>query len=205
MSARAAVILAAGQGTRMKSPLPKVLHRLAGRAMLDHAIDAAEALGCERIVVVVGAHAPEVREHVVRRLGETSVAVQEEPLGTAHAVRAAEPALKDFPGKAVGTYADCPPLEASDIAPVIEGAHAASVRGFDARDPGASGGLVRGAGDELLRHIGAREAGPAVLAIRLCISGVTAAEASLLFSLLADVTNDHAKGEYYLTDIVELA
>mgnify|MGYP000491667918 CR=1 FL=1 len=73
---RAAIILAAGQGTRMKSPLPKVLHPVGHRAMLDHAIDAAEALHCERIVVVVGAHSPEVRAHVVARLGEDAVAVR---------------------------------------------------------------------------------------------------------------------------------
>ena len=90
MAARAAVILAAGQGTRMRSPLPKVLHLLAGRAMLDHAIDTAEALGCERIVVVVGTHAPEVGRHVEARLGPEAVAVQDPPLGTGHAVRCAE-------------------------------------------------------------------------------------------------------------------
>ena len=90
---RAAVILAAGQGTRMKSPLPKVLHRVGHRAMLDHAIDAAEGLGCERIVVVVGDHSPQVRAHVEKRLGPDAVAVQDPPLGTGHAVRAAEAAL----------------------------------------------------------------------------------------------------------------
>ena len=90
---RAAIILAAGQGTRMKSPLPKVLHPVGGRAMLDHAIDAAEALGCERIVVVVGNHSPEVRDHVVKRLGEAAIAVQDPPIGTGHAVRAAEAAM----------------------------------------------------------------------------------------------------------------
>lgn len=205
MSARAAVILAAGQGTRMKSPLPKVLHRVAGRAMLDHAIDTAEALGCERIVVVVGAHSPVVREHVARRLGESAIAVQDPPLGTGHAVRAAEAALKGFSGKVVVTYADCPLLEASDIAPVFEGDAGVNVLGFDAADPGAYGRLIMGADDELLRIIEARDARPAVLAIRLCNSGVVAADASLLFSLLAEVTNDNAKGEYYLTDIVELA
>ena len=105
---RAAIILAAGQGTRMKSPLPKVLHPVGGRAMLDHAIDAAEALHCERIVVVVGAHSPEVRAHVVARLGEDSIAVQDPPLGTGHAVRAAEAVLGDFVGQVVITYGDVP-------------------------------------------------------------------------------------------------
>ena len=78
---RAAVILAAGQGTRMKSPLPKVLHKVGGRTMLDTAIDAAEALGCARIVVVVGAHSPAVRDQVVARLGAGAVALQDPPLG----------------------------------------------------------------------------------------------------------------------------
>jgi bifunctional UDP-N-acetylglucosamine pyrophosphorylase/glucosamine-1-phosphate N-acetyltransferase len=92
---RAAVILAAGQGTRMKSPVPKVLHPVGHRAMLDHAIDAAEGLGCERIIVVVGNHSPEVRAHVEKRLGVDAIAVQDPPLGTGHAVRAAEALLSD--------------------------------------------------------------------------------------------------------------
>ncbi|MEO8927331.1 MAG: NTP transferase domain-containing protein, partial [Caulobacteraceae bacterium] len=95
---RAAIVLAAGKGERMKSPLAKVLHRIGGRAMVDHAIDAASALGCERIVVVVGAHSPEVRAHVAARLGEAAIAVQDPPLGTAHAVLAAKEALADFAG-----------------------------------------------------------------------------------------------------------
>ena len=80
-SPRAAIILAAGQGTRMKSSLPKVLHPVGHRAMVDHAIDAAEALGCEKIIVVVGNHSPEVRAHIVKRLGEDAIAVQDPPCG----------------------------------------------------------------------------------------------------------------------------
>src|SRR6218665_3803951 len=93
---RAAVILAAGQGTRMKSPTPKVLHKVAGRTLLDLAIDAAEGLGCDRIVVVVGAHSPQVGEHARKRLGEGATVVQAPPLGTGHAVLAARDALADF-------------------------------------------------------------------------------------------------------------
>ena len=117
MTRRAAVILAAGQGTRMKSPTPKVLHKVAGRAMLDLAIDAAEHLGCDRIVVVVGAHSPEVGEHVVKRLGEGAVAIQDPPLGTGHAVLAAKRALGGFDGDVIVTYADGV-LPASAIAPL---------------------------------------------------------------------------------------
>ncbi|WP_433956321.1 bifunctional UDP-N-acetylglucosamine diphosphorylase/glucosamine-1-phosphate N-acetyltransferase GlmU [Brevundimonas bullata] len=206
---RAAIILAAGQGTRMKSQLPKVLHPVGQRAMLDHAIDAAEALGCERIVVVVGAHSPEVRDHVVRRLGEDSIAVQDPPLGTGHAVRAAEAVLGDFIGHVVVTYGDVPLLKAADIEPVFadghEGVHeGVTVIGFEARDPGAYGRLILD-GDDLLAITEAKEASEDVLAITACNSGVMAAPVGLLFDLLAEVRNDNAKGEYYLTDVVELA
>ena len=85
MTDRAAVILAAGQGARMHSPTPKVLHLVGGRAMLDRAIDAAEGLGCSRIVVVAGAHSPEVAAHARARLGDGAVAIQDPPLGTGHA------------------------------------------------------------------------------------------------------------------------
>lgn len=201
---RAAIILAAGQGTRMKSALPKVLHPVGGRAMLDHAIDAAEALGCERIVVVVGAHSPEVRDHVVKRLGEDAIAVQDPPLGTGHAVRAAEAVLGDFVGQVVITYGDVPLLRAADIEPVFATHDGVTVIGFEARDPGAYGRLVM-EGDTLAAITEAKEASPEVLALTACNSGVMAAPVGLLFDLLAEVKNDNAKGEFYLTDVVELA
>jgi len=188
----------------MKSPLPKVLHPVGGRAMLDHAIDAAEALGCERIVVVVGAHSPEVRDHVVRRLGEDAIAVQDPPLGTGHAVRAAEAVLGEFVGQVVVTYGDVPLLTAADIEPVFAAHDGVTVIGFEARDPGAYGRLVMD-GDQLAAITEAKEALPEVLAITACNSGVMAAPVGLLFELLAEVKNDNAKGEYYLTDVVELA
>jgi bifunctional UDP-N-acetylglucosamine pyrophosphorylase/glucosamine-1-phosphate N-acetyltransferase len=197
------VILAAGQGTRMKSPVPKVLHRVGHRAMLDHAIDAAEGLGCERIVVVVGNHSPEVRAHVEKRLGAAAIAVQDPPLGTGHAVRAAEALLADFDGEVVVTYGDVPLLRAADIAPVFGGG-GVTVIGFEARDPGAYGRLVMD-GDTLAAITEAKEASPEVLALTTCNSGVMAAPSRLLFQLLGRVTNDNAKGEYYLTDVVALA
>lgn len=200
---RAAIILAAGHGTRMKSTLPKVLHRIGGRAMLDHAIDTAEALGCERIVVVVGAHSPQVRDHVAARLGEAAVAVQDPPRGTGHAVRAAEAALAGFEGEVVVTYADVPLLKATDIAPAFGGA-GVTVIGFEAREPGAYGRLVMD-GETPSAITEAKEATAEVLALTTCNSGVMAAPAALLFSLLGEVTNANAKGEYYLTDVVELA
>jgi bifunctional UDP-N-acetylglucosamine pyrophosphorylase/glucosamine-1-phosphate N-acetyltransferase len=208
MSARAAVILAAGQGTRMRSPTPKVLHRVGGRAMLDWVIDAAEALGCEKIVVVVGAGADAVSAHVTARLGAGSVAVQDPPLGTGHAVLAAKAALAGFQGDVVVNYADGPTLTAADIEPLL-GLRAAgadvAVLGFEARDPAPYGRLILGEGDNLKRIVEAKEASPAERLVKACNSGVLAAPAALLFELLGQVRADNAKGEYYLTDVVGLA
>ena len=205
---RAAVILAAGQGTRMKSALPKVLHRIAGRAMLDHAIDAARSLGCARIVVVVGDHAPAVRLHVVERLGGAAVAVQAPPLGTGHAVLAARAALEGFEGDILVSYADTPLLTAEAVEPLFAlraGGADVAVLGFEAARPGAYGRLVLEGGAGLARIVEAKDATADELAIRACNSGVLAADASLLFDLLAKVGNQNAKGEYYLTDVVGLA
>jgi len=208
MTRRAAVILAAGQGTRMKSPTPKVLHMVGGRTLLDRAIDAAQALDCERIVVVVGAHSPAVGEHVTARLSAGAVAVQDPPLGTGHAVLAARDALKDFDGDVVVTYADCPLLTAAAIEPLFDlhdtGAGVA-VLGFEAADPGAYGRLVLGEDGALARIVEAKDATEAERAITTCNSGVIAADSKILFDLLAQVGNANAKGEYYLTDVVGLA
>jgi bifunctional UDP-N-acetylglucosamine pyrophosphorylase/glucosamine-1-phosphate N-acetyltransferase len=208
MTARAAVILAAGQGTRMKSPTPKVLHTVGGRPMIDWVIDAAEAMGAKRIVVVVGAAMPAVAAHVEARLGKGAIAVQDPPLGTGHAVLAAKDALGGFDGDVVISYADGPSLTAKDFEPLLAlrdaGADLA-VMGFHARDPGAYGRMIMGVGDRLERVVEAREATPAELAVTACNSGVFAAPAPLLFSWLAQVKNENAKSEYYLTDIVGIA
>ena len=208
MSRRACVILAAGQGTRMKSPLPKVLHPVGGRAMLDRAIDAAEALGCEKIVVVVGAHLPEVGDHVEKRLGPGSTALQDPPLGTGHAVLAARAAIANFDGDVLITYADVPLLGARAIEPLFdlreEGADI-GVLGFEAKEPGAYGRLMLNAGRELLTIVEAKDASAAELRVRACNSGVMVAPADLLFELLDKVGNKNAKSEYYLTDVVGLA
>jgi bifunctional UDP-N-acetylglucosamine pyrophosphorylase/glucosamine-1-phosphate N-acetyltransferase len=202
------VILAAGQGTRMKSPLHKVLHPVGGRAMLDWAIDAAEGLGCEKIVVVVGAQAEAVRGHVERRLGAGAVAVQDPPLGTGHAVLAARDALAGFEGDVLVNYADGPSLTARDIEPLFDlraaGAEVA-VLGFEAVDPSAYGRLILGEDGRLERIVEAKDASEAQRAVKACNSGVLAAPAARLFELLAQVRNDNAKGEYYLTDVVALA
>ena len=204
----AIVILAAGQGTRMRSPMPKVLHRLAGRTLLDRAIDAAEALGAAQIVVVAGVHAPQVAEHARRRLGDDAVVIQDPPLGTGHAVCAAEAALAGFEGDVVVTYADTPLLDADAVRPLLEarrGGADMAVLGFEAAEPGAYGRLVLGTDQMLERIVEAKDASSEELRITFCNSGVLATSAEILFKLLAQVTNINAKGEYYLTDVVGLA
>ncbi|GGZ36233.1 bifunctional protein GlmU [Asticcacaulis endophyticus] len=204
---RAAVILAAGQGTRMKSPLPKVLHKVGGRTMLDRAIDAAFDLGCDRVVVVVGNHSPSVGIAARARVGDQNVVVQDPPLGTGHAVLAARDALADFDGQVIVTYADCPLMSAEVLLPVFDMAQTTEmvVLGFEAADPGAYGRLVISQNHNLYAIVEAKEANKEQLAITACNSGVLACDRALLFSLLAEVANDNAKGEYYLTDVVALA
>jgi len=205
---RAAVILAAGQGTRMKSPLPKVLHKVAGRTMLDAAIDAAQALGCVRIVVVVGANSPAVSARVAARLGQEAVAIQDPPLGTAHAVLAARQALGGFDGDVLVTNADAPLLSAADLEPLFDlragGADLATL-GFEPAEPGSFGRMITSSDGQLLRIVEARDASETERAVRRCYAGMLAAPAGKLFDWLAKVGNANAKGEYYLTEIVAVA
>jgi bifunctional UDP-N-acetylglucosamine pyrophosphorylase/glucosamine-1-phosphate N-acetyltransferase len=208
MTARAAVILAAGQGTRMKSPVPKVLHKVGGRTLLDRVIDTVEATGCERIVVVVGAGASPVRELVARRLGEGAIAVQDPPLGTGHAVMAAREALADFQGDVLVTNGDCPLLGPHDLEPLFALRRenvALALLGFEPDDALLYGRLIRGADGHVLRIVEPKEATAEELAVRACYAGMLCAEKGQLFSWLDRTSNKNAKGEYYLTEIVALA
>jgi bifunctional UDP-N-acetylglucosamine pyrophosphorylase/glucosamine-1-phosphate N-acetyltransferase len=208
MTARAAVILAAGQGTRMKSALPKVLHKVGGRALLDWVIDTVEATGCERIVVVVGAGPSAVRDLVVRRLGEGAVAVQDPPQGTGHAVMAARDALAGFQGDVLVTNGDCPLLTPADLEPLFalrgEGA-ALALLGFEPVDGLLYGRMVSGPDGRVSRIVEPKEASAAEMAIKACYAGMLCAEKDQLFGWLDRTTNQNAKGEYYLTEIVQLA
>ena len=208
MADRAAIILAAGQGTRMKSSLPKVLHKVGGRAMVDWSIDLARQVGCEKIIVVISKTSDELRGHIIDQLGQEAIAVQDPPLGTGHAVQAAEEAMAGFAGDLVVLYGDTPLIPASAIEALfgeIEGGADVGVLGFEAAEPGAYGRLIVDSEGNLDAIVEAKEASPEQLAVRTCNSGVMAASAEKMFELLGKVTNDNAKGEYYLTDIVHLA
>jgi bifunctional UDP-N-acetylglucosamine pyrophosphorylase/glucosamine-1-phosphate N-acetyltransferase len=208
MTARAAVIMAAGQGTRMKSPIPKLLHKVGGRTLLDRVIDTVEATGCERIVVVVGNHSPGVRELVVRRLGEGAVAVQDPPLGTGHAVMAARDALADFEGDVLVTNGDCPLLQPADLDPLFAMRAAGAplaLLGFKPADALLYGRLICGADGHVIRIVEPKEATPEELAVKACYAGMLCADRRQLFAWLDKTTNANAKGEYYLTEVIAIA
>ncbi len=204
----AVILLAAGQGTRMRSDLPKVLHPLAGAPLLHHALTAAAALGPERLVVVTGHGGERVAEAAKAFDPTIAIVTQEEQKGTAHAVLQAAPALDGFEGDAVVLYGDTPLIRPETLARMAEarkGGADVVVLGFHAAEPGAYGRLILAPDNSLRAIVEVAEAGPDELRETLCNSGLLAADAPTLLSLLGEVRAENAKGEYYLTDIVALA
>lgn len=204
----AAIILAAGKGTRMKSDVHKVLHPIAGRAMLDHLLGVLDTLSPARKVVVVGAGREQVEGLVEARGGE--IAVQDRQLGTAHAVRMAEAKLADFAGDVLVLYGDTPLIEAETMARMLDRLHAPDapavvVVGFRPDDPMQYGRILASADGTIEKMVEYKDATPEERAVNLCNSGMMAARAADLFALLARVGNDNAAGEYYLPDVVMLA
>jgi len=208
MADRFAIILAAGKGTRMKSPRPKVLHEIGGRTMLAWSVALAKDIGCKRSVVVVGPDMPALSEAAAKLVGAENVVVQHEQLGTANAVDAARGALASADGHAIVLYADTPlvPKEAGERAfGEIEKGASVCVLGFNAKLPNQYGRLVTSADGSLDAIVEAHDATEAQREIALANSGVMAAPVKLMFELLKEVKNDNAKGEFYLTDLVGLA
>ena len=208
MADRFAIILAAGKGTRMKSPRPKVLHEIGGRSMLAWSVALAKDLGCKRSVVVVGPDMAELSAAAAKLVGAENVVVQREQLGTANAVDAAREALSGADGEAIVLYADTPlvPREAGEraFAELDKGA-SVCVLGFEAKLPNRYGRLVTTGDGALEAIVEANDASEEQLRIPLANSGVMAAPVRLMFDLLKEVKNDNAKGEFYLTDLVGLA
>ena len=197
------IVLAAGQGTRMNSDLPKVLHQVGAAPLLHHALRAGQSLGPERIIVVAGQGAEAVTKAALAFDDTATVVVQEERLGTGHAVAQALPALADATGDAVILYGDTPFIRAETLEAMLaaRARHVVVVLGFEAADPGRYGRLVT-SGDMLDRIVEFKDANDAERAITLCNSGVICADIATLAELVAAIGNDNASGEYYLTDIV---
>jgi bifunctional UDP-N-acetylglucosamine pyrophosphorylase/glucosamine-1-phosphate N-acetyltransferase len=203
----AAIILAAGKGTRMKSDTHKVLHKIAGHAMLEHLMASVTELGPERTAVVVGAG----REQIEKAVGDRAATCLQEPqLGTGHAVQQAEGALEGFTGDVLVLYGDVPFVKAGTMRAMLERLHstdgpAVVVLGFEPADPLAYGRVIADDAGSILKMVEYKDADEGERACRLCNSGLLAARASDLFALLARVGNDNAQGEYYLPDIVNIA
>lgn len=209
----AVVILAAGEGTRMRSATPKVLHEIGGRSLLGHAVETARSLQPERLVVVVG-HG---REVVVSNLelvdAGAEVAVQEEQLGTAHAVQVAL-AILDAPdrplsGTVVVTSADVPLLSGDTLATLVEthqrSGNTVTVLSAAVPDPTGYGRLIRDGSGELLGNVEDRDATPQQLQISEINSGIYAFDAEMLLAALGRVGVDNAQGERYLPDVIAIA
>ena len=203
----AAIILAAGKGTRMKSDTHKVLHPIAGRAMIDHLMASVGELEPKEQVVVVGAG----REQLEAALGERATTCLQEPqLGTGHAVQMAEDALSSFSGDVLILYGDVPFVSAKTMRAMIErlnadDAPAVVVLGFEPEDALQYGRVIADNAGAISKMVEFKDASEAERACRICNSGLMAAKSDDLFKLLARVGNDNAQEEYYLPDIVNIA
>jgi bifunctional UDP-N-acetylglucosamine pyrophosphorylase/glucosamine-1-phosphate N-acetyltransferase len=201
----AVIVLAAGMGTRMKSDLPKVMHPLAGRPMVQHLMDTVSGLAPDKVVVVVGPG----MDQVAAAVAPAHTVVQTERLGTGHAVMQARAELADFAGDVLVLYGDTPLITRDTLDRMLAERRGAKnpavvVLGFKPNDPAHYGRLVVGA-EGLKAIVEWKEASDDQREIPLCNSGVLAIDGKRLWGLAERITNDNAKGEYYLTDLVALA
>lgn len=201
------IVLAAGEGTRMKSRLPKVLHRIGGYTMLRHVLTAANAAGATRLAVVVGPDRDDVAAEAHAVAPHAQVFVQRERLGTAHAVLAARAALEAPCDDVLVLYADTPLIRPETLRalrqPLADGAAVAAL-GFRPADPTGYGRLIM-EGDSLVAIREDKECSPTERSIDFCNAGLMAFSGRHALPLLTAIGNDNSKGEYYLTDMVEVA
>jgi bifunctional UDP-N-acetylglucosamine pyrophosphorylase/glucosamine-1-phosphate N-acetyltransferase len=204
----AVVILAAGQGTRMRSDTHKVLHPIASRPLLLHLLDRVDGLGAEKRVVVVGKGREQVEAAIAGR--DVAVAVQAEQKGTGHAVQQAADALAGYDGPVLILYGDTPFVEADTLRRMIDrldgdGGPGVVVLASCPADPAKYGRIILGEGDRIAKMVEFRDATEEERAVGLCNSGMMAVRAMDLFRWLDKVGNDNAAGEYYLPDVVNIA
>jgi bifunctional UDP-N-acetylglucosamine pyrophosphorylase/glucosamine-1-phosphate N-acetyltransferase len=202
-----AVVLAAGEGTRMRSARPKVLHEAAGRSLIAHVLATTTAAGAGEIAVVVGPDRDDVAAAARAAVPQAEIFVQQERLGTAHALLAARPALMGGVDDVIVAFGDTPLVQPETFRRLRESlaqGAAVVVLGFEARDPHGYGRLVRD-GEALVAIREEKDASEAERAITLCNGGVMALAGATALGLLEAVGNANAKGEYYLTDVVAIA
>src|SRR4051794_39652436 len=203
----AVVILAAGQGTRMRSDTHKVLHPIASRPLLLHLLDRVDQVGADRRVVVVGKDRNQVEAAIAGR--DVALAVQAEQKGTGHAVQQAEAALAGYDGAVVILYGDAPFVEAETLGRMVDrldgaGGPGVVVLAFRPADPLKYGRIILGEGDHIARMVEYKDATEEERAVRLCNSGMMAVRAKDLFRWLDEVGNDNAAGQDYVPEIVNL-
>ncbi len=209
--ALAVVVLAAGLGTRMRSAVAKVLHRVAGRPLVSYVLDTACRLAPDRVVVIVGHQADTVQAACARHGGETDLrfVLQREQRGTGHAVRCALPELEGFAGDVLILYGDVPALRADTLAAFVashrQSGAALSLLTACFRDPTGYGRIIRSASGNIERIVEERDAGPEERRIGEVNSGVYCVDADLLVAAVDGLAADNVQGEYYLTDIVSVA
>ncbi|SBT68885.1 UDP-N-acetylglucosamine pyrophosphorylase [Micromonospora sediminicola] len=205
---RTVVVLAAGEGKRMKSSLPKVLHPLLGRTLLGHVLAAAGPLGADRTVVVVGHGADQVREHLTEVAPAATPVLQERQLGTGHAVRIALDAVPEATGTVVVINGDVPLLRPATVEALVE-AHegagaAATVLAAEVPDPTGLGRIVRDTQGQLEQIVEERDATPQQRALREINAGIYAFDVARLREALGKLSTDNDQGEEYLTDVFAL-
>jgi len=201
-----ALILAAGKGVRMKSDMPKVLHKVCGTPMLQYVLEAARGAGLDPVRVVIGYGAERIREHFAG--ANVEWIEQKEQLGTGHAVMTATPMYKGFSGDVVALYGDVPLLKAETISALLAAHRRAkalcTVLTAKVDDPTGYGRIVRSKSGALKAIVEQRDATKAQLKIKEMNSGIMAFDGPTLFETIRRVKNDNSQGEYYLTDVVEI-
>jgi bifunctional UDP-N-acetylglucosamine pyrophosphorylase/glucosamine-1-phosphate N-acetyltransferase len=205
MANLAGIILAAGQGTRMKSAKPKVMHAVAGRPILGHVMAAMRAAGIERLVVVTAADAEEARAYANAEGAEC--VIQEPQLGTGHAANVVRELLGNFDGTVVTTYGDMPLVTAASFKASLAAREKTglSLAAFRTQNPAAYGRVICDAGGLLDRIVEYKDTNGEERACNLCNAGIFAADAKSFFRWAAALGNDNAQREYYLTDVPALA
>jgi bifunctional UDP-N-acetylglucosamine pyrophosphorylase/glucosamine-1-phosphate N-acetyltransferase len=204
------VVLAAGQGTRMRSDTHKVLHPIAGKPMLLHLLDTVQGMGAEKVVVVLGKGREQVEAAIAGREG-VMTALQSEQKGTGHAVRMAEQALSGFEGSVLVTFGDTPFVTADTLNAMRDRLNANDDPGVvvlasSPEDGKAYGRVILEDGsDRIAKMVEYKDASEEERAVRLCNSGMLAARSADLFRWLGKIGNANAAGEYYLPDVVNVA
>ena len=202
----AAIVLAAGAGTRMKSDKPKVAHEVLGKPLVNWVLDAAEEAGIERLVTVVG----HKREQVIPLVEDRAeIVVQDEQHGTAHAVLSCSDALADFEGSLLVLSGDCPLITSETMKALIDMREsndaAVVVLTMEMADPTGYGRIIREADGSVARIVEQKDASPEEAAVTECNSGFYCFDAKALFEALGQVGSDNAQGEFYLTDVLEIS